>query len=158
MKKSFALLKTLSLFSCLTVMPALAQVKYLVVQCHDSSTLSFALSESPVITTHDGELTVSIGSEQVNIPIENMIHFTLSETSGMPVVTHHDVVLRREGDILFFFNLKKDDLISVYSTGGNLMLSGRADEAGDAVLDLSFLSGGIYICTTPSLSFKFVKN
>lgn len=150
--------RTLASALCaLAVTGVAAQVQYLTVNRVDGSQVSFALADDPVVTNSATELTVSSSSTTITVPFTELKNYVFSTqtTSLKPTAVQptHRVV---EGSI-YFSGLQPGQGIAVFTLDGRQVSRNAADDQGNALVDISQLGSGVYIATTSTSSFKFIK-
>lgn len=156
--KSQTIMRNLAFLLVLMLsLSAKAQVEFLIVNLSDGSTSSFALADHPIVKTLNGQFTVESENIDLSVPISelNSFHFSsdLSGIDEMLTKASHFI----DKDHIIFNGIKEGNSISIFSVNGTLMAHAAADSDGNADINISNFPTSIYVVSTSSSTFKFIK-
>lgn len=141
-------------------LPAFAQEHQFVVWLDSGGQISYSLTERPKVT-HSGEtFIVSTTSVTVEYAKSEVHKFTLTDMkhSGIESVVSIDAgKLSRRGDTVELSGFRAGTSVSVFTIGGQAVISGCVGSNGTLTLDLSHFGNGIYLVTTGSITHKIIK-
>jgi hypothetical protein len=156
--------------AALMLLPAMSRadnatvtVQYLVVTQSDGSVTKFALANVPVVSFDGDSIVVTATEEVLKFDLIGVANYAFSEesvTTGInrATVDGSDVTKPSfKAGSAGFSGLKSGSTILVYTISGNPVTAVKADAEGNATVDLSQLSKGIYIIKTPGKSYKIVN-
>lgn len=153
MKKMF-----LSAIGCLLLGAATAMAgNVLVVHLMSGETYNYVLSEEPVITFSGEKIIINTTNTEHQFSMEavKFFNYELQNTTAIGEVTTDG--MRILGDRIVFSGLPANSPIYLYDTGGQLYLKTAADADGNAVVELSSISKGVYIVKANNISTKITK-
>lgn len=107
---------------------------------------------NPIMKMVDG--MVAVNADQYEI--SNIKSFYISETDDPTAIEAVQADYTRRGNV-FVAKAMAGDAITVYSTGGTVVLTTSAGTDGDALIDMSSLAQGIYVVKIGNTSFKVRK-
>jgi len=119
-------------------------------------TVSFALSELPVITYTNDQLVVSTPKEVVSIPVNEIYEgrFTDNATGLYKIESAPANV---SGGHVRFSDLQPKAIVSVYTIDGKRVMQQAAQRDGSADVDLHALGKGTYIIKSPTQTIKVMN-
>lgn len=135
-------------------------VQCLVITANDGSEYTWLLRDAPVLAVSEGNLTVN-GSDLV-ITLADVQNYVVTEKEE-PVTAIDEVSIRPDGSKPSLMGgkisgLQPGSAVNIYSLNGQLKGVIRADQNGDASIDLGTLQRGqVYILSTPAASFKILN-
>lgn len=132
---------------------------YVTVSGNDGSKVSFALSETPMVTFTAENLVITAGSQTVEYPRTDYRIFTLTDDNQTTAI---DKVDSDGSNVIFSFadgihgeGLKSGSRVVVYSINGQMVGSASASAGGS--VDIPLQGNGIYIVKSAAKTFKFIK-
>lgn len=128
----------------------MSQVNMVVVNMKDGSTMLFRLTEGPVITYSNNCLVIKTTTKEASLPVTNIKDVTLE---GRSVATVIDQTAITDCHILFHQLLSGSD-VCVFTMDGKSVHIQKADNNGNADLDLSRLPHGVLVIQTSSGTIK----
>ena len=135
------------------------ELKCLIVTNDDGTVTAFALADRPVIVPQDGELLIKCKGETYTFhtsDIRNIVFDDTEPTGIKDIQMPTERPLLKEGRV-YFTGLKAGTQASLYTIGGVLVSSTKADKAGAATLDYVQLPAGVYIARAGKSSVKIAK-
>lgn len=147
------------LLSAVFSVPALSSQAASNVKVEDASgkAVFFALSDHPTVTFTSESLVIKGGDQTVEYPLADYRRFTFSdETLGIGSTEMAGTPVFSFGDELRGHGLKLGELVSVYTSAGQLVGQAKADAGGSVTVPLNG-QHGIFIVKSQSQTFKFIK-
>lgn len=131
----------------------------------NGSKVSFAFTEHPVVALGGEELTISTNAgSNVSYAYEAVrkVKFESDITTAIPTATASDkahVLFNISQEAIVATGLQPQERVVLYAVNGTLLQTASAANDGTATLQLSALSGGVYVVRTQGgVSYKFVKH
>lgn len=109
-------------------------------------------NDNPVITFSDEFFILSSASTKLEIPIDNLLNYKVSKTTGMSLPDAIDNGIKIEGRTISLAQGCPIDVL-VYDLKGQIVYSAKADGSVTGVT-LDTLSKGTYIVKVNSYTFK----
>ncbi len=132
-------------------------IQYLVVDEKKGYTTTFSLSANPYVTFSDNVLHVACCGITLNVALDNLDSYYLSSSStptGVEIIqSKNPSSMKKDGSLVYFTGLKRNDVISIYGISGQMLKQTTADGDGNAVISLDGIRGTV-ILRTPSTSYK----
>lgn len=150
------LLSTLA-FTCLTL-GIYAGSSCLVVEMKDGKSVSFVLSEKPVLTFENRNLVINKDSE-TSYSFENIKNYHFSkdvETAANMFSSETLKVVWVDNQTLEVQNAKPSSLITLTAINGSVVSKSNADGAGMATVRVPN-NAGIYVLSAENQSFKIIR-
>lgn len=156
MKKNFIFI--FFVFVCCWAMAQSEQTQ-LIVWAKNGTKVAYALNEKPQITFTQEDLVITVGDVEVNYDMENLARFTYvtNGNSAIRDLQTDESVFNFDGEQLIFPDLKANDIVSIYTVGGTLVLRKEVSKEGKYGLSLSELIPGAYMVNVNGLTYKIVK-
>lgn len=132
----------------------------LVIWSTNGTKVAYALNEKPKVTFEQENLVITVGGVEINYDIVNLARFTYvaSDNTAIRDLKTDKSIFNFDGEQLIFPDLKTDDIVSIYTVGGSLVLRKELSEDGEYGLSLSNLASGTYMVEVNGLTYKIVKN
>ena len=113
----------------------------------DGSTQAYALSEKPILTLSDSELTITTSSITAHHSLDGLARFTYEKNpdSGVSNLLADGKKFRIDQESICFPHLEAGSTIVLYRTDGYKVLSKEIANEGAYAFPLSGLSSGIYL-------------
>lgn len=127
-----------------------AEEARLVITTKSGTTAEFLIADSPVITYQDNILNVTGGGSEISVEADAVGSFDFVPSEGAGI----DTVLA-EGSR--FSGLRPGSRVQVFSSDGRLVSAFIADDSETVSVNINALAPGIYIISTPDVSFKIKK-
>lgn len=108
--------------------------------------------KNPIMKMVDGAVVVNADQ----YAFSDIKSFYISETDDPTAIEAVRADYARRGNVLVA-KAKAGDAVTVYSTGGAVVLTASAGADGDALIDLSTLAKGVYVVKIGNSSFKVSK-
>ena len=86
-----------------------------------------------------------------------MLRFTYENEINTSVINVNDNLLKFDGEVLLFPNLKVNSNIAVYTLVGKVVFSKTTDVNGDFLFPVSYLEAGVYIVNVNGIIYKILK-
>ncbi|MBR3983565.1 MAG: hypothetical protein IKJ92_01245 [Bacteroidaceae bacterium] len=156
MKKNFIFIVLASV--CCWAMAQSEQTQ-LIVWAKNGTKVAYALNEKPQITFTQEDMVITVGNVEVNYDMENLARFTYV-TNGNTAIRNlqtDESIFNFDGEQLIFPELKTNDIVSIYTIGGALVLRKEVSKEGKYGLSLSELIPGAYMVNVNGLTYKIVK-
>lgn len=158
MKKFILSIVGLFLFGAATVM---AQ-NVLVIHLKDGSDRRYILlDEEPVITFTSDKIVITSerNSTELGLAMADVSYFNYDGGNGTTRIEETVVPggMNLTGDQLALSGLPAGSDIYIYGVGGQLFMETKADDEGNAVIDLTSLNTGVYIVKANNISTKITK-
>lgn len=136
--------------------------EYLVVTDTAGTEYAFALEDQPVITFSAGNIVVVASGDTLSTALAGIDNYKVSTRKVSTGIMKLPQAANGGEPVLSLSNaavsgLKAGDRVSIYNVNGMLLSETVADNSGNASLDMSSLTRGVYILRAPGKSFKFVK-
>ena len=131
----------------------------LIVWAKNGTKVAYALNEKPQITFTQEDMVITVGNVEVNYDMENLARFTYV-TNGNTAIRNlqtDESIFNFDGEQLIFPELKTNDIVSIYTIGGALVLRKEVSKEGKYGLSLSELIPGAYMVNVNGLTYKIVK-
>lgn len=157
MKKSLLFIILMSVYCWVIAQPKQTQ---LVIWSTNGTKVAYALNEKPKVTFEQENLVITVGGVEINYDIVNLARFTYvaSDNTAIRDLKTDKSIFNFDGEQLIFPDLKTDDIVSIYTVGGSLVLRKELSEDGEYGLSLSNLASGTYMVEVNGLTYKIVKN
>ena len=155
MKKFILSLVSLFLLGAATAMAS----NVLVIHLTSGETYSYILlDEAPVISFQGDQIVVTASSRTLQFSMQAVTYFNYenSDATGIEEEISPNG-MEMNGDRLVFNGLPAGCPIYIYGVGGQLYLKMEADADGNAIVDLTSLSTGVYIVKANEISTKITK-
>lgn len=149
-----------------TTASAQAETKnYLLVTDKAGAQTAFKLSENPVITIAENEMTVTAGEKELAVSLADMADYRLVTESELPDIPSNIENAAKEDSRpefsdgkVYLSGLEAGTKIRVYTLDGIQKMTVTASADGRACADLTTLKNGVvYILRTPSASYKVLN-
>ena len=147
----------LLLLLCSFLMRINAKETQLIVWAKNGEKVAFLLSENPKITFSETDIIITSKDMIVTYSLENMLRFTYENEINTSVINVNDNLLKFDGEVLLFPNLKVNSNIAVYTLVGKVVFSKTTDVNGDFLLPVSYLEAGVYIVNVNGIIYKILK-
>lgn len=150
--------RILNLCSALFITAATAMAQEaqtaLVLEQTDGTKAAFLLSDNPVITITQGELTARSPKEEVTVPLDALLDYHFEKVqSGIQDVSSDEGMDLRDGTACFT-GLKEGSQVIVYALDGRQIARVTVPEGGRVEVDLRTLEPGVIIISTGNCSYK----
>lgn len=147
-------MKKLFLMAVLCLAVSAVEAKSVVFNLSNRTKVYYLLGgeTNPVMKVVDGKIMVNADQYEFS----NIKSFYISETDDPTAIEAVKADYSRRGNVLVA-KAKAGDTVMVYSTGGAVVLTASAGADGDALIDLSSLTKGVYIVKIGKESFKISK-
>jgi hypothetical protein len=146
------MLATLPLAECLA-----DGVRFLVVNGKDGTKTAFALADTPKVSCKGGDLTVIAGSRTFTLSLADVQNYQFAiESTGIEDVVK-DGSVKMENGCAVFSGLNAGGVVSVYLQDGRLLRDCKADDGGNAVVELSSMPKGILIIHSNKTDIKIIN-
>lgn len=123
--------------------------------------MSFPLSENPKVTHSDANLIVSTTTTTIEYAKTEVSKFTLKineqETTSINNIKTPDSSIKQNGNLIFMSGFSTGSTVRVFTINGQAVLTDHICNDGTLTLNLSPFTGGIYIISTESITYKFIK-
>jgi len=158
MKKFILSIVGLFLFGAATVM---AQNVLVIHLTNGSEERLILLDEEPVITFSGDKIMISkkSSSTELELSMAAVNYFNYEGGSGTTSIegtTTPDGMIFT-GDHISFSGLPAGSDVFIYGVGGQLFMSTKADDEGNAYIDLTSLNTGVYIVKANNITTKITK-
>lgn len=159
-KHIFAILAVAA--SLMTVNAAQVIKPYIMrVNTSDGQTAEYAFSALPKATFSGGTMTIkALASPAVEYAMDNVESITLvDDNSGVTAITNDSDKLRftiTDSEIVID-GMEADSRADVYDANGRHAASAISDTNGHATVNVSNIGKGVYVVSTTTHSFKFIK-
>lgn len=147
----------LLLLLCSFLMRINAKETQLIVWAKNGEKVAFLLSENPKIKFSETDIIITSKDMIVTYSLENMLRFTYENEINTSVINVNDNLLKFDGEVLLFPNLKVNSNIAVYTLVGKVVFSKTTDVNGDFLLPVSYLEAGVYIVNVNGIIYKILK-
>lgn len=156
MKKSLLFIILMSVYCWVMAQPKQTQ---LVIWSTNGTKVAYALNEKPKVTFEQETLVITVGGVKINYDIVNLARFTYvaSDNTAIRDLKTDNPIFNFDGEQLIFPDLKTDDIVSIYTVGGSLVLRKKLNEGGKYGLSISSLASGTYMVDVNGLTYKIVK-
>lgn len=134
-----------------------AKETQLIVWAKNGEKVAFLLSENPKIKFSETDIIITSKDMIVTYSLENMLRFTYENEINTSVINVNDNLLKFDGEVLLFPNLKVNSNIAVYTLVGKVVFSKTTDVNGDFLLPVSYLEAGVYIVNVNGIIYKILK-
>ncbi len=126
----------------------------LVLERTDGTKATFLLSDNPVISIAQRELTARSPKEEVTVPLDALLDYHFEKVqSGINEVVPDEGLALRDGTA-YFTGLKEDSQVTVYTLDGREIARVTVPEDGRVEVDLRTLERGVIIISTGNCSYK----
>lgn len=130
----------------------------LVVHLMSGETYNYVLlNEEPTISFSGDKIVITTSTAEHQFAMEAVKYFNYENKSTTGIGDVSADGMRYTGDRIVFSGLPANCPIYIYGTGGQLHLKTAADAQGNAVVELSSLSTGVYIVKANNISTKITK-
>lgn len=120
--------------------------------------VGYVLSERPKITFNKTALTVISDGVEISYPIDNFRCITYEKNDVTSIKeTGIGELYSLKNNSLFFYKLRANDLISIFSIDGVLLYSKSVQRNGEFTISLSDFNTKAFIVKMNNLTFKIVK-
>lgn len=147
----------LLLLLCSFLMRINAKETQLIVWAKNGEKVAFLLSENPKIKFSETDIIITSKDMIVTYSLENMLRFTYENEINTSVINVNDNLLKFDGEVLLFPNLKVNSNIAVYTLVGKVVFSKTTDVNGDFLFPVSYLEAGVYIVNVNGIIYKILK-
>lgn len=138
---------------------------YLLVTDKAGAQTAFKLSENPVITIAENEMTVTAGEKELAVSLADMADYKFVTESELPDIPSNIENAAKENSKpefsdgkVYLSGLEAGAIIRVYTLDGIQKMIVTASTDGRACVDLTTLNNGVvYILRTPSASYKVLN-
>jgi hypothetical protein len=134
-----------------------AKETQLIVWAKNGEKVAFLLSENPKIKFSETDIIITSKDMIVTYSLENMLRFTYENEINTSVINVNDNLLKFDGEVLLFPNLKVNSNIAVYTLVGKVVFSKTTDVNGDFLFPVSYLEAGVYIVNVNGIIYKILK-
>ena len=131
----------------------------MVVWAKDGTSVVYVLDETPKVTFTDTDLVINTGGIEVHYALDQLEKFTyqVKEISSVDDLKNSNRPFSFNGESLVFPNMEKDEIISIFSANGTLVLKKQVDKNGTYAFSASKLKLGTYLVNVNGLTYKIVK-
>lgn len=138
---------------------AQTDLTHLVIQTKDGTKVAYAFTKAPKIAFADDFLILCTDEVNVTYPLIDMevIKYEACVEAGVKDLKTDELLISFIGDSLLFHTLKANSTVSIYSIGGENVLTRNIHQDGEYSFSLSQLTPGIYLVKIDSLTYKIVK-
>ncbi len=141
----------------LMVIPMRAvDVQYLTIVSQGNS-VSFALSEKPVITYQYNQLVVATAKETIEIPVADITGTRFEESPSSIHNLMSEDKPQIKGCLICFSDLIHGTLVQVFTSDGHNIVKVKADYSGTAQVNLSEFPKGIYLIKAGKQTIKIIN-
>lgn len=133
-----------------------ADVQYLTIFSQGTS-VSFALSEKPVITYQYNQLVVATAKETIEIPVADITGSRFEEKPSAIRNLMSEDKPQVKGGLVHFLELIPGTLVMVFTIDGQSVANIKADVNGMAQVDLSELAKGTYLIRYGKQTIKIIN-
>lgn len=131
----------------------------LVIKLCSGETTNYLFTDKPKLTFNGTQLVIKSDSYEVTYELQQLerYYFIKTQTDGINAPQSANDKFDFRNDLLFMTGLKSGDLVSVYTTAGQLATSVSAGSDGNAVISLTGMQSGTYIVKYGNVSTKIRK-
>lgn len=153
-------LRNIALLAALAVSSLVHAINAVTFETADGQKISFAISESPIITLDNTDLVVSASGTSIRIPLLSIKKYTFSEIESEKIATDIDAPSAKKlnaeqsDGTITISGIDGEAPVRIYSTDGRLLLSTNANASGTLTLPLGNLPQGMVIVQTRQTSIK----
>lgn len=117
------------------------------------------LDSEPVITFQGDQFVLSTHMNVVSYNAREICKYTYAEVvpSGITNPNAGDTMFTFTENSIIATHLAQGSSVDVYSVGGTLVASGKADVYGNATIGMPARSGAVYVVKTSVVNFKITK-
>lgn len=151
--------KRISLFLLLLACPLMLMAGEFVLYLKSGGTVGYALSTKPKLTFNGQAFTLTTTQATVTFQHQEVEKFTLEKDGYVNIDEtiigeKAEPQVRRQPGQLTFAGRQPGDPVSVYTSGGRLVLTVKADADGLAVVQTQSLPSGVYIVKSEGFTLK----
>lgn len=165
MKHYATIFKRLAMFAALALLTSQIEASEYSFVVWDKSgvQISYGLTERPKVTQTMENLVINTTTTIVEYPKTDVHKFTLvmhvddSGTTNVDTIKENGCRFTQANNIVSLCHCDAGESVRVYTSAGVLVESKCANEDGALSIDLGYLSQGIYIIQTKSITFKTIK-
>ena len=124
----------------------------------DGSSVSFLLKEKPQVTFVADSLKIVSSASQTKVKRSDVldIRFKMEVPNSIEDVCENGTV-EIGSEFIRVENMRPDGVVNVYSVDGRVVVSGKADGNGSAVIGLHSIPSGIYLLNYNDITIKFIR-
>lgn len=124
----------------------------------DGSSVSFYLNEKPKMTFVADSVKIVSSASQAKVKRSDVldIKFGTEETNSIEDVCEKETV-EIGSEFIKVENMRPDGVVNVYSVDGRVVVSGKVDGNGSAVIWLHSIPSGIYLLNYNDITIKFIR-
>ena len=127
----------------------------------DGQTVEFKLATEPVATFEEGSIVLTVASgDAVAFELDKVTNLTFAaDPDGVKSIAadKKKLSVTITDEQILIDGLDAVAPVAVYDTNGRKIVADKADSAGHAQMAIGNLNKGVYVVSTPSQSFKFIK-
>lgn len=133
------------------------KARFLVINGKDETKTIFALADNPKILCKSGELIVVAGDRTFKLSLADVQNYQFScEATGIAGVMENCIIKQEDGS-LAFSGLRAGCAVFVCLQDGRLLKECKADDGGNASVELSSLPKGVLIIRYNKSGIKIVN-
>lgn len=150
------------LFLCLTGISLSAwaeeQVSTLDVWTKSGERITYYLSEHPVAAYSGSDLVLKTDELTVNYPLSELHKFTFSsEVASVETIPLPNGRMQMQRGMLCLSGFRAGERVSIYSMGGQNVMSATISADGTVTLFIQSLATGVYVVKAGSVTHKIIK-
>lgn len=130
----------------------------LVFEMKDGASVTYFFTELPKLSFTAEDIVVTTRMYETSHPQKAVLRYVFTYKDPSSIVRPQLEGFRRQGDIISIGNLNADDMVTVYSADGKLLLSVSANAHGSATVSLTLLPAGVYLIKYSDTTVKVLKS
>lgn len=145
-------------FSLLSGFIYAQEQRTLCLSMRDGSSVSFFLNEKPKMTFVADSVKIVSSASQAKVKRSDVldIKFKMEASNSIEDVCENGTV-EIGSEFIRVENMRPDGVVNVYSVDGRVVVSGKADGNGSAVIGLHSIPSGIYLLNYNDITIKFIR-
>ena len=129
----------------------------LIIRAKDNTRVAYALSERPKVSFNDSTMIISLRGAEIDYSLKNIESIMYGDISNtVNDIRDHNRPLEISEEALLFPDLKKNDIVSVYTVNGILLSKLTAKNDGEYALPLSDFKAGTYLIAVNGITYKII--
>ena len=145
-------------FSLLSGLMYAQEERALCLSMRDGSSVSFFINERPKMTFVADSVKIVSSASQTKVKRSDVldIKFKMEMLESIEDVCENGTV-EIGSEFIRVENMRPDGVVNVYSVDGRVVVSGKVDGNGSAVIGLHSIPSGIYLLNYNDITIKFIK-
>lgn len=150
----------LTIFAIIPILAAAKTTKAFTVTTVNGQRQSIVLSDYPIITMDDGNLTIKTKDADYQFDLQKVdliLYEDIEISSNSPAIDKADNSFRQNGNLLYFKTGSSPMSISIASTNGIIMHNAFINAEATYTLSIQDYPQGVYLATVNSVTYKIIK-